>query len=271
MGNDYIYVDGMMCCPTFDLSETAKRISDRHFGIGGDGLVVILPSRKADCMMRMFNADGSEGKMCGNAIRCVGKYVYEAGYVTSKNITVDTLSGVKSLSLSVDGGVVTSVTVDMGVPSFAPSDIPIKSDWEFINQKITLTNGQEYTATALSVGNPHIVVPMSGIADFPLRDIGPLFENHHLFPDRVNVEIVEKTGVSHIAMRVWERGSGETLACGTGACASVAAMVKMGLLEQDIPVVVSLIGGDLTIEYSSSGHVLMTGSATEVFRGRFYL
>lgn len=268
LGNDYIYVDGMVNRPTFDFSDTAKRISDRHFGIGGDGLVLILPSSEADCMMRMFNADGSEGRMCGNAIRCVGKYIYEAGYVTSHEITVETLSGIKKLLLSVDKGIVTTVSVDMGEPSFTPSEIPIKADTPFVDSKIILSNGTEYIATALSMGNPHVVVLMERIADFPLHEIGPLLENHPMFPDRVNAEFVEKFSDTHIAMRVWERGSGETLACGTGACASVAALVKIGLLSYDVPVVVSLLGGDLTIEYSKSGRIWMTGPATEVFRGR---
>lgn len=255
LGNDYIYIDCFRSPQPVDVSELAVRLSDRHFGVGGDGLVLILPSVAADCRMRMFNADGSEGLMCGNAIRCVGKYVYEAGYVGRTNLTVETLSGLKTLSLNVMDGVVNEVTVDMG-----------EAVTRFVSQPVTISD-QTHVATAVSVGNPHLVIPMKNIKTYSLAKYGPEWECHPLFPDRVNTEIVEQLSSTHLSMRVWERGSGETMACGTGACAVVVAFSETGLVPVDTPVTVSLSGGDLSILYTRSHHVFMTGPATEVFRG----
>jgi diaminopimelate epimerase len=267
-----------------NIEQFARHASDRHTGIGGDGVVLILPSNIADCRMRMFNADGSEGRMCGNAIRCVGKYYYET-YLNNKQnkISVETLSGTKHLTLHIKNNIVESITVDMGIPSLQPADIPILTDTPFINQTITIesqNNCEFFTkvqdhwlcnmncAVAVSMGNPHLILPIDDIDNYPLHELGPLWENHPLFPDRVNTEIVEQLSPTHLRMRVWERGSGETLACGTGACAVVVAFTHLGRTPKNTPITVSLIGGDLTITYCDDNHVLMQGTATEVFRGK---
>lgn len=266
LGNDYIYVDCIRSSQPVGVTELAVRLSDRHFGIGGDGLVLILPSEVADCRMRMFNADGSESPMCGNAVRCVGKYVYESGYVNVPELTVETLSGIKKLTLDVVDGVVNGVTVDMGIVSLDPLTVPVVSDTPFIARPISIY-GQTHIATAVSVGNPHLVIPMIGIDDYPFDKYGPEWERHPLFPDRVNTEIVEQLSSTHLRMRVWERGTGETLACGTGACAAVVAFTEMNLIPVDTPITVTLAGGDLVIRYLLSRHVIMTGPATVVFHG----
>ena len=278
LGNDYIYIDALKYGFPARINEVARLVSDRHTGIGADGLVLILPSDKADIEMRMFNADGSEGAMCGNAIRCVGKYVAEAGYTVRNDIYIDTLSGVKHLTLhrnSQKPYLVHSVTVDMGVASFAPDDIPLLSDTEYINHEIEYTapNGEiaKLHATVLSVGNPHCVIPMKRINAFPLKDWGNEFEFHPLFPNRINTEIVEQLALKHLRMRVWERGSGETMACGTGACAAVAAFCRLGLTPFNTDITVFLRGGDLTISCSEDYSLTMTGPATEVFRGTMKL
>jgi diaminopimelate epimerase len=266
-----------------DIEQFARHASDRHTGIGGDGVVLILPSEVADCQMRMFNADGSEGRMCGNAIRCVGKYYYETYINKTQNnssfliphssLTVETLSGIKHLTLNIIDNKVDSVTVDMGIPSLQPADIPILTDTPFINQTISIDSQNNcalsivHCALAVSMGNPHLILPIDDIDHYPLHELGPLWEHHPLFPDRVNTEIVEQLSPTHLRMRVWERGSGETLACGTGACAVVVAFTHLGRTPRNTPITVSLRGGDLTITYRDDNHVLMQGSATEVFRG----
>ena len=299
IGNDYIYIDCITNPMPTDIEQFARHASDRHTGIGGDGVVLILPSDVADCRMRMFNADGSEGRMCGNAIRCVGKYYYET--YTSKtqgtrskeqgagnakciipnssfpiphsSLSVETLSGIKHLTLNVIDNKVESVTVDMGTPSINPSDIPVISDSPFINQKISIESNNHCElcivncALAVSMGNPHLILPTDDIDHYPLHELGPLWEHHPLFPDRVNTEIVEQLSPTHLRMRVWERGSGETLACGTGACAVVVAFTHLGRVPKGEPITVSLTGGDLIITYCNNDHVLMQGTATEVFRG----
>lgn len=265
-GNDYIYVN----CFEQTLPQpekTAVQLSDRHFGIGGDGLVLILPSDVADVRMRMFNADGSEGKMCGNASRCVGKYVYEHGLAAKTDLTLETLSGIKELHLEVSGDKVHSVTVNMGAPILTPSAIPVASCGErFINQPV-MVNDAAYRITAVSMGNPHSVVFCDEIASLPLEQIGPAFEHLPIFPERVNTEFVRVIDSRTIEMRVWERGSGETLACGTGACASVVASVLNGYCNQGEEVTVRLLGGELAITYTTDGTVLMRGGAEEVFEG----
>ena len=284
IGNDYIYLDCIANPMPNDIEQFARHASDRHTGIGGDGVVLILPSEVADCQMRMFNADGSEGRMCGNAIRCVGKYYYETYINKTQNnssfliphssLTVETLSGIKHLTLNIIDNKVDSVTVDMGIPSLQPADIPILTDTPFINQTISIDSQNNcalcivHCALAVSMGNPHLILPIDDIDHYPLHELGPLWEHHPLFPDRVNTEIVEQLSPTHLRMRVWERGSGETLACGTGACAVVVAFTHLGRTPRNTPITVSLRGSDLIITYRDDNHILMQGSATEVFRGK---
>ena len=265
-GNDYIYVN----CFTEKIEEPsviAKKVSDRHFGIGSDGLILICPSETADFKMRMFNADGSEGKMCGNGIRCVAKYVYDNGMTDKEVITVETLSGIKTLQLAVSEGRVQAVTVDMGSPVLTPSQIPVKCEGDrMINQPVSV-GGKEYYITCVSMGNPHAVVfTEEEVTALNLEKIGPLFENHEIFPDRVNTEFIHVIDEKTIDMRVWERGSGETLACGTGACASVVACVLNHKTE--VEVLVHLLGGDLEVRYDREKNtVLLTGPAEFICTG----
>lgn len=266
IGNDYVYVDGFKeKIP--NPNAFSKFISDRHFGIGGDGLVMILPSEKADFRMRMFNADGSEGKMCGNATRCIGKFVYEAGYTTQTNITLETLSGIKYLKLNVEDGMVISVEVNMGKAILVPKEIPVLSELErFIKQPITIDD-KTYEVTCVSMGNPHAVVYCDDVDYLPLETIGPKFEFNPLFPERINTEFVQIINDHTVKMRVWERGSGETWACGTGACAVAVSSVLNGYCKQGQEITVQLRGGDLKITYEQDGTVLMKGPATKVFDG----
>ncbi len=267
IGNDYVYVDGFK--ETIENPNAfSEFISDRHFGIGADGLVMILPSEIADFRMRMFNADGSEGKMCGNATRCIGKFVYEAGYTDQTNITLETLSGIKYLKLNVEDHKVTSVEVNMGNAILAPKDIPILAEGErFINQPIDV-DGTLYNVTCVSMGNPHAILFCdTDIDHLSLEIIGPKFEFHPLFPERINTEFVQIINENTVKMRVWERGSGETWACGTGACAVAVSCVLNGFCKQGEEITVKLRGGDLKIIYNSDGSVLMKGPATKVFDG----
>lgn len=271
IGNDYIYLD-CIANPAYAGIDpnTIRQLSDRHKGIGADGVVLILSSDDADFGMRMFNADGSEGAMCGNAIRCVGKYVADNGYTAADGISVATRSGIKHLQLHRESGKVATVAVDMGYASFSPAAIPMNRTDELIGRPVEYCTGGEVlqvVATALSVGNPHCVIPMADVDRFPLEKWGAAFENHPLFPDRINTEIAELVSPQQIRMRVWERGSAETMACGTGACATVAAFCRLGLVPFDTDITVSLRGGDLTIACSPEYRLTMTGSATEVFRG----
>lgn len=267
IGNDYIYVN----CLSGELNDPAGvsiAMSPRHFSVGADGLVMICKSDVADAKMRMFNADGSEGKMCGNAIRCVGKYLYDNGIVTKDKITVETLSGIKTLELHIENGNVTSVTVDMGIASFAPADIPISEKNEHICAPMCV-NGKEYMTTAVSMGNPHNVIFTDEIASLPLEKVGADFENHPLFPERVNTEFVRVIDPHTLEMRVWERGSGETWACGTGACAVVAAACKNGISPIGEPVTVHLIGGELSIVCGKDYRMHMSGPAAKSYDGVF--
>ena len=262
-GNDYIYFD----CLREELSEPARlavRLSDRHTGIGGDGIVLICASGIADAKMRMFNADGSEGKMCGNAIRCVGKYLYESGAVNKTDISVETLSGVKYLRLYAENGKVRSVRVDMGAAVFAPGRSPVLLEGDSVVDRAVNIADKNYRITCVSMGNPHCVVFEDPDA-VELEKIGPLFENDRLFPERINTEFVQKIGPNSLKMRVWERGSGETMACGTGACASAAAAVACGLCERGKDISVQLRGGTLTVNVGET--VYMTGPAEIVFTG----
>lgn len=264
-GNDYVYVN----C----LEETvknpnavAKYVSDRHFGIGSDGLILICPSQTADFRMAMYNSDGSEGSMCGNGIRCVAKYVYDYGLTDKTQISIETKSGIKYLDLTVKNGKVSLVKVNMGAPSLASREIPVISETESVIHKPVTVFGKEYHITCVSMGNPHAVTIVDDIASFPVEKVGPLFEHHEMFPDRVNMEFVQLISRTEINMRVWERGAGETWACGTGTCASVVACVINGYTEEKV--LVHLLGGDLQIFYDREADtVWMTGPATTVFDG----
>ena len=266
IGNDYIYVN----CFEETVSEPEKVsvvLSDRHKGIGSDGLVLIMPSDKADFRMRISNADGSEAMMCGNATRCIGKYVYDMGLTDKTDITLETNSGIKYLTLYFKDNKVDSVTVDMGKAILVPRDIPVNSDKErFISEPVEVC-GKTWDITCVSMGNPHAVIFTTGVAELDLEKIGLHFENHSLFPNRVNTEFAEVIDDHTLNMRVWERGSGETFACGTGTCATVVAAVLNGICRHDEEVLVHLRGGDLRITYKSDGTVLMTGPAEYVFEG----
>ena len=262
-GNDYIYVNCFGGEPA-DPSALAVRLSDRHKGIGADGLVLICKSGVADAKMRMFNADGSEGKMCGNAIRCVGKYLYDRGMTEKRDLSIETLSGVKQLRLFVEEGKVTSARVDMGAAVFDPARIPVLLPGSaVIGERVHIAGGV-HTITCVSMGNPHCVV-FEDPDEVDLEKLGPLFETDPIFPERVNTEFVKVVGRNVLKMRVWERGSGETMACGTGACAAVAAAVARGMFARGEDVKVLLRGGELTINVGET--VYMTGEAVEVFEG----
>ena len=267
-GNDYIYVNAFEE-NVDNPNEFSKKLSDRHFSIGGDGLILVCPSDIADAKMRMFNADGSEGKMCGNGVRCVAKFVYDNGISKNNPLKIETLSGIKTISLIIEDGEVKGGVVDMGKPVFKPSLIPVKADGdEVINREFTI-GGEKRRITCVSMGNPHCVMFVDN--DFPLWEFdiektGAPIENDGLFPEKVNVEFVKKVDDTHFEMRVWERGSGETYACGTGACAVVAAACKNGLCAMNEDIAVKLKGGTLTINYNNNG-IKMTGNAVMVFCG----
>lgn len=266
IGNDYIYVN---CFEekVENPEQVSIYVSDRHKGIGSDGLVLIMPSDKADFRMRIFNADGSEAMMCGNATRCIGKYVYDKGLTTKTEITLETNSGIKYLKLFPENGKVEFVEVDMGKTILVPKDIPVKSDKDrFISEPVTV-DGKEYKITCVSMGNPHAIVYLDGVDELPLEKMGPSFENHELFPDRINTEFIEVIDRTNLKMRVWERGSGETFACGTGACASVVSSVLNGFCDKGTEVTVHLRGGDLRITYNEDETVIMKGPATLICDG----
>jgi carbamoyl-phosphate synthase large subunit len=269
-GNDYIYFDCFDGQPA-DPSALAVKLSDRHFGIGGDGIVLICSSDKADARMRMFNIDGSEGMMCGNAIRCVGKYLHDIRGVRKDTVTIDTLSGVKTLKLFEDSdGSVTGAEVDMGKAVFEPEKIPVRltagKDGKILKKPVMI-GGREYEITCVSMGNPHCVVFGGDPDDIDLAETGPVFEHDEIFPERVNTEFIQVIDEKTLKMRVWERGSGETMACGTGACASVAAAVGNGICPYGQDVKVMLKGGDLFIRYEEDGEVFMRGPAEIAFTG----
>lgn len=267
-GNDYVYIN----CFNEKIenpSEMAKWVSDRHFGIGSDGLVLIMPSESCDFRMRMFNADGSEAEMCGNATRCVGKFVYDKKLTSKKEITLETKAGIKYMTLFTDeSGRVNWVTVDMGEPRFAPAEIPFVSERDVVVDEPIEVGNEQYNVTCVSMGNPHAVVFMDGIDDLEIEKIGPRFENHPRFPKRTNTEFTQVVSPQLIKMRVWERGAGETLACGTGACATLVACVLNGKTERKAKL--QLLGGELEIEWlEDTNKILMSGPAETVFEGYF--
>lgn len=269
IGNDYVYVDCFQETVK-NPSEVAKFLSDRHYGIGSDGLILIKPSPVADCEMEMYNLDGSLGSMCGNGIRCVAKYAYDHGIVNKTQISVDTKSGIKHLDLTVENGKVSQVKVNMGSPLLTPRLIPVISSKDQLVFEPFLIEDTTYYLTAVSMGNPHAVVFMDEIENLNLEELGPKFEFHPAFPDRVNTEFVKVIDRSTVQMRVWERGSGETLACGTGACAVAVACILNDLTDSEVTV--KLLGGDLKIQWDRhSNLVYMTGPATTVFHGEIDL
>lgn len=270
IGNDYVYIN---CFRerVENPEELSIRVSDRHFGIGSDGLILIKPSKVADCEMAMYNADGSRSEMCGNGIRCVGRYVYENGIVKKKTVTVETLAGIKTLDLLVDkaSGKVDMVTVNMGEPIFVPGQIPVLLEENPVKAVPIIIDQKEYQVTCLSMGNPHAVVFTENIKELDLESLGPKFENYKKFPNRINTEFVEKKDNAHLKMRVWERGSGETLACGTGACASVVAAIINGYTGRKVEI--ELLGGKLGIFWNPGDNcVYMTGPAETVFTGELF-
>lgn len=290
IGNDYVYVN---CFEekVENPSELAIKISDRHFGVGSDGLILIKPSKVADFTMEMYNADGSQSEMCGNGIRCVGKYVYDYGLTDKERISVETLAGIKYLDFEIEDGKVSLITVNMGSPELVPNKIPVDvnvlniddlsrnaSDnnasgkdakgselTQIVNEALEV-DGREYKVTCVSMGNPHCITFVDDTASFPLFEIGPKFESHKFFPNRVNAEFIQIISSDEVNMRVWERGSGETLACGTGACASTVACILNGLTEDEITL--HLLGGDLKVRWDRDENVVyMTGPAKVSFDG----
>lgn len=266
-GNGYVYIN-CFAHEVKDPSALSIRLSDPHFGIGSDGVILICPSDVADAKMRIFNADGSEAKMCGNGIRCVGKYLFDSGMTNGRErITVDTLSGIKTLELYPENGVVQSVKVDMGAAALAPTDVPVYLDGARVVDVPLVVDERVYHITCVSMGNPHCVIFCKEDVDLlDLPHIGPLFEHNALFPERVNTEFINVLGSNELKMRVWERGSGETWACGTGACASGVAACLNSFCEKGQDITIHLRGGDLTVNYTDDT-VFMTGEATTVFEG----
>ncbi|MFW6138263.1 MAG: diaminopimelate epimerase [Spirochaetota bacterium] len=266
-GNDYVYLDLVKHTYSFDFSRLARCISSRHYGVGGDGLVLIMPCSRADFKMRMFNADGSEAEMCGNAIRCVGKYLFDKGYLAKEQFSIETLAGVKDLWIQDKNpqGLASRVRVDMGEPVLNGKHIPVNID----ASPVKGVDIMGYTGTAVSMGNPHLVIFLDRIEQRHVLEHGPRLETHPLFPNKTNVEFVRINDRQNITMRVWERGAGETMACGTGACAGVAAGVLNGLVDRQAAV--NLPGGTLTIEWNEQNNrVYLTGPAEEVFKGVYF-
>lgn len=269
IGNDYVYVN------CFEESiknpaEVSKFVSDRHFGIGSDGLILISPSEKADFRMNIYNADGSQAEMCGNGIRCVAKYVYDYGLTDQTEISVETLAGIKYLKLRVENGKVATVEVNMGAPILEPKEIPVAVDINPVVDVPVEVKGKTYRMTCVSMGNPHAIIFMDNVKELDIKSIGPYFENHPVFPKRTNTEFVEVLDKNTVNMRVWERGSDETLACGTGACATTVACILNNKTEDEVTV--HLLGGDLKIRWDREENlVYMTGPATVVFDGEITL
>ena len=266
LGNDFIVVGMPESRPDSEWSRLAVRLCDRHFGIGGDGILLALPSEKADFRMRLFNSDGSEAAHCGNGIRCLAKYLFDHGHTDQTELTIETIGRVNVLQLHVVDGNVETVRVDLGDPIFKRGAIPVRgdADSEFIDEPLSVGEATE-RFTCVSMGNPHAVAFVDDAVNFPVLELGPLFEKHPAFPDRANIEFVQVVGPEELIMRVWERGAGPTLACGTGACASLVASARTGLTHRRATV--HLTGGDLDIEWGADNHVYMTGPAVEAYTG----
>lgn len=267
LGNDYVYVDCTKEELKCDISKLAKEVSDRHFGVGSDGLILICKSEVADFKMRMFNYDGTEAEMCGNGIRCVGKFVYDKGLTQNETVFIETLAGIKVLQLNVDNGKVKTVNVDMGEPIFEPEEIPVIANETPVNNLNLVAEGKNFEFTCVSMGNPHAITVVEDLMNFDVEKYGKIFEVDKHFPKRCNIEFVQIVDKKHIKMRVWERGAGETMACGTGACATGVACNLNQLTTRDVEI--ELLGGTLKINWDKDdNHVYMTGPATTVFEGQ---
>lgn len=269
LGNDYIYVDCMKE-KIDDPAEVSRKISDRHFGVGSDGLILVGKSNIADYTMNIYNADGSQAEMCGNGIRCVGKFLHDEGYVTGDSVDIETLAGVKHLDLIIENGICTGASVDMGEPILAPAKVPVIFDGDKMVNEDVIVKGKTYKVTAVSMGNPHaIIFQDEKVEDMDLESIGPFFESHEIFPARTNTEFVNVIDRKTLRMRVWERGSAETMACGTGASAVAVAGILNGLCERKVTV--KLNGGDLKITWRDDNHVIMEGPAVRVCTGEYII
>jgi diaminopimelate epimerase len=270
LGNDYVYIDCINGKEPIDIKNLTNRLSNRHFGVGSDGLILLCKSKVADLKMRMFNSDGSEAQMCGNGIRCVAKLAYELGLICEKITTIETLSGIKTLKLNIVNGKVKTVEVDMGAPILEATKIPVSSSAKIEDKKVKAevkVKNKKIELTCVSMGNPHAVTFVNNIKNFKVAEYGPILENADIFPEKANIEFVEVVDKNNIKMRVWERGSGETLACGTGACSSVVASRLNGYTDRKVNV--QLLGGNLEIEWKPNNHVHMTGPAVTVFKGEW--
>ena len=270
LGNDYVYIDCINGKEPIDIKNLTNRLSNRHFGDGSDGLILLCKSKVADLKMRMFNSDGSEAQMCGNGIRCVAKLAYELGLICEEITTIETLSGIKTLKLNIVNGKVKTVEVDMGAPILEATKIPVSSSAKIEDKKVKAevkVKNKKIELTCVSMGNPHAVTFVNNIKNFKVAEYGPILENADIFPAKANIEFVEVVDKNNIKMRVWERGSGETLACGTGACSSVVASSLNGYTDRKVNV--QLLGGNLEIEWKPNNHVHMTGPAVTVFKGEW--
>lgn len=270
LGNDYVYIDCINGKEPIDIKNLTNRLSNRHFGVGSDGLILLCKSKAADLKMRMFNSDGSEAQMCGNGIRCVAKLAYELGLICEEITTIETLSGIKTLKLNIVKGKVKTVEVDMGAPILEATKIPVSSSAKIEDKKVKAevkVKNKKIELTCVSMGNPHAVTFVNDIKNFKVAEYGPILENADIFPEKANIEFVEVVDKNNIKMRVWERGSGETLACGTGACSSVVASSLNGYTDRKVNV--QLLGGNLEIEWKPNNHVHMTGPAVTVFKGEW--
>ena len=270
LGNDYVYIDCINGKEPIDIKNLTNRLSNRHFGVGSDGLILLCKSKVADLKMRMFNSDGSEAQMCGNGIRCVAKLAYELGLICEEITTIETLSGIKTLKLNIVNGKVKTVEVDMGAPILEATKIPVSSSAKIEDKKVKAevkVKNKKIELTCVSMGNPHAVTFVNDIKNFKVAEYGPILENADIFPEKANIEFVEVVDKNSIKMRVWERGSGETLACGTGACSSVVASSLNGYTDRKVNV--QLLGGNLEIEWKPNNHVHMTGPAVTVFKGEW--
>lgn len=270
LGNDYVYIDCINGKEPIDIKNLTNRLSNRHFGVGSDGLILLCKSKVADLKMRMFNSDGSEAQMCGNGIRCVAKLAYELGLICGEITTIETLSGIKTLKLNIVNGKVKTVEVDMGAPILEATKIPVSSSAKIEDKKVKAevkVKNKKIELTCVSMGNPHAVTFVNDIKNFKVAEYGPILENADIFPEKANIEFVEVVDKNNIKMRVWERGSGETLACGTGACSSVVASSLNGYTDRKVNV--QLLGGNLEIEWKPNNHVHMTGPAVTVFKGEW--
>lgn len=270
LGNDYVYIDCINGKEPIDIKNLTNRLSNRHFGVGSDGLILLCKSKVADLKMRMFNSDGSEAQMCGNGIRCVAKLAYELGLICEEITTIETLSGIKTLKLNIVKGKVKTVEVDMGAPILEATKIPVSSSAKIEDKKVKAevkVKNKRIELTCVSMGNPHAVTFVNNIKNFKVAEYGPILENADIFPEKANIEFVEVVDKNNIKMRVWERGSGETLACGTGACSSVVASSLNGYTDRKVNV--QLLGGNLEIEWKPNNHVHMTGPAVTVFKGEW--